>query len=54
MLSGLLGLLLPVVLSLYLPHFTQKYNSVISVYRRDVTPGTATACPDGRQESVNF
>lgn len=52
--SGLLGLLLPVVLSLYLHHLTQKYNSVISVHRREVTPGTATACPDGRQESVMF
>lgn len=51
--SGLLRLLLPVVLSLYLLHLTQKYNSMISVYRREVTPGTAIPCPDGRQESVN-
>lgn len=26
---------------------------MLSVYRRGVTPGTATPCPDGRQESVN-
>ena len=43
--------LLPVVLSLYLLHLT--HNCVRSVYRREVTPGTATPCPDARQESIN-
>lgn len=52
--SGLLGLLLPVVLSLYLLHLMEKYNSVISVYKREVTPGTGTPCSVGGRSQLMF